>query len=130
MPSLRKAKSIAAKVGCAHGLRQIGLAMDMYLAGSENTYPCAEDPVSVKPAYWLWMGRGWRRFVEPYLGGHIDANNPSVLYCPQDRVARDKYESTSYAYSMAFYHSPEQIDAMSSPADTYSNPQPSMPQRK
>jgi len=128
-PSLRKARAIAARVGCAHGLKQIGLAMDMYLAGSENTYPCAEDPISTQPAYWLWMGRGWRRFVEPYLGGHIDANNPSVLYCPQDRIARDKYESTSYAYSMAFYHSPQQIDAMSTPADTYSNPQPSIPQR-
>ncbi len=129
MPSLRKARAIAARVGCAHGLKQIGLAMDMYLAGNENTYPCAEDPVSTQPAYWLWMGRGWRSFVEPYLGGHIDVNNPSVLYCPQDRIAKDKYESTSYAYSMAFYHSPQQIDAMSTPADTYSNPQPSVPQR-
>jgi prepilin-type N-terminal cleavage/methylation domain-containing protein/prepilin-type processing-associated H-X9-DG protein len=129
MPSLRKARAIAARVGCAHGLKQIGLAMDMYLGGNENTYPCAEDPVSTQPAYWLWMGRGWRAFVEPYLGGHIDVNNPSVLYCPQDRIAKDKYESTSYAYSMAFYHSPQQIDAMSTPADTYSNPQPSVPQR-
>jgi len=129
MPSLRKAKAIAARVGCAHGVKQIGLAMDFYLNANENTYPCTQDPVSAAPSYWLWMGRGWRAFVEPYLGGHIDANNPSVLYCPQDRTARDKFESTSYAYSMAFYHSPQQIDAMSTAADTYSNPQPSIPQR-
>jgi prepilin-type processing-associated H-X9-DG protein len=75
------------------------------------------------------MGRGWRSFVEPYLGGPIDVNNPSVLFCPQDRVANEKYESTSYSYSMAFYHSPEQIEDMNSPADTYSNPRASIAQR-
>ncbi|MHC4509971.1 MAG: hypothetical protein ACYTAO_13600 [Planctomycetota bacterium] len=110
-------------------MQQIGLAAEMYLNENDNTFPCAQDPVSTKPPYWLWMGRGWRSFVEPYLGGHIDANNPSVLFCPVDRTAREKYESTSYSYSMAFYHSPEHIDDMNSPADTYANPRPSVPQR-
>jgi hypothetical protein len=76
------------------------------------------------------MGRGWRSFVGPYFGGGIDANNPSVLFCPHDHTSKEKYESTSYSYSMAFYHSPEQIDAMNTPADTYSNPQPSIRQRR
>jgi len=132
MPSLRKVRAIAARVGCAHQLKQIYLAVDMYLSSNDNTYPCAQDPVSTEPAYWLWMGRGWRSFVEPYLGGPVDVNNPSVLFCPQDRVAKEKYESTSYSYSMAFYHSPEQIDdmnSMNSPADTYSAPRPSIAQR-
>ena len=75
------------------------------------------------------MGRGWRSFVEPYLGGNIDANNPSVLFCPQDRKAKNDYESTSYAYSMAFYHSPEQIDAMNSIMDQYKTPVESVPQK-
>jgi prepilin-type processing-associated H-X9-DG protein len=64
------------------------------------------------------MGRGWRSFVEPYLGGNIDVNNPSVLFCPEDPIAKQEYESTSYAYSMAFYHSPEQIEDMDSPSYT------------
>ena len=129
MPSLRKAKAITARMVCSHNLKQIYLAMGFYLNEHDNMYPCAEDPVSTEPAYWLWMGRGWRPFLEPYLGGPIDVNNPSVLFCPQDRVAKEKYESTSYSYSMAFYHSPEQIDDMNSPADTYSNPRPSVAQR-
>jgi len=129
MPSLRKAKSMAMRLACAHNLKQIDLAVNFYLNEYENTFPCAKDPVSTNPLYWLWMGRGWRYLVEPYLGGNIDANNPSVLFCPQDHVSKDKYGSTSYAYSMAFYHSPEQIDDMNSPADTYANPQPSIPQR-
>jgi len=114
MPSLGKAKSMAMRLKCAHNLKQINLAVNMYLNGNNDTYPCAKDPVS--PKIWLWMGRGWRSFVEPYLGGNIDANNPSVLFCPQDRSV--DYESTSYAYSMAFYHSPGQIDSINSPSGT------------
>jgi len=100
--------------------------MFMYLNGNNGTYPCAEDPVSNDPnnPYWLWMGRGWRSFVEPYLGGGIDANHPSVLFCPQDPVSKDNFESTSYAYSMAFYHSPEQIDNMNSVSDQWGDNNP------
>jgi len=128
MPSLRKVQSITRRVVCTHNLKQIHLAVEMYLDGNDNTYPCAEDPLPA--GYWLWMGRGWRGFVEPYLGGHIDANNPSVLFCPVDRTSKEQYESTSYSYSMAFYHSPEQIDSMNDTADTYgANSQPSIPQR-
>lgn len=128
-PSLIRAKSMAMRVKCAHNLKQIYLAVNLYLNANDNTYPCAQDPVSTRPYYWLWMGRGWRGFVEPYLASHIDVNNPSVLFCPQDPTEKEKYESTSYAYSMAFYHSPQQIDAMSDKTDTYSNPKSSIPQR-
>ncbi|MHC4171523.1 MAG: type II secretion system protein [Planctomycetota bacterium] len=128
MPSLRKARAIAMRLACAHNLKQINLAVNFYLNENDNTYPCAQDPLPT--GYWLWMGRGWRFLVEPYLGGNIDANNPSALFCPQDHIAKDKYEYTSYAYSMAFYHSPEQIDDMNSYADTFGkNSLPSIPQR-
>jgi prepilin-type N-terminal cleavage/methylation domain-containing protein len=128
-PSLMKVKSMARRVKCAHNLKQIHLAMNMYLNANDNTYPCAEDPVSTQPFYWLWMGRGWRRVVQPYLDPSIDVNNPSVLLCPSDRTDPAKFESTSYAYSMTFYHSPEQIDSMSSTEDTYKNPQLSIAQK-
>ena len=127
VPSLRRARTSAKRLVCAHNLKQISLAVDLYLYSHDNTYPCAQDPLPA--GYWLWMGRGWRSFIEPYLGGNIDPNNPSVLLCPEDRVARQKYESTSYSYSLAFYHSPEQIADMNSPADTYAKPRPSIAQR-
>ena len=127
-PSLMKAKSMAVRVKCAHNLKQIDLAMHLYLDASDNTYPCAQDPVSTQPFYWLWMGRGWRWFVQPYLDPSIDVNNPSVLLCPSDRTEPAKYESTSYAYTMAFYHSPEQIDSINSTEDTCKNPRPSIAQ--
>jgi prepilin-type N-terminal cleavage/methylation domain-containing protein len=121
-PSLTRARAMAVRLRCAHNLKQIYLAANLYLNGNDEIYPCAQDPLPA--GYWLWMGRGWRSFVEPYLGGNIDANNPSVLFCPADSTAKDKYESTSYSYSMAFYHSPQQIDDMNSPADTYGKTSP------
>ncbi len=127
MPSLGKAKSTAMRLKCSHNLKQINLAVNLYLNENDNTFPCDQDPLPA--GYWLWMGRGWRGFLKPYLGSHIDANNPSVLFCPQDRTAKQKYESTSYSYSMAFYHSPEQINACSKSEQTYKNPQPSIPQK-
>ncbi len=135
MPALGKVKSMAYRTKCAHNLRQINLAVLFYLDSNEDTYPCADDPVYIDPntgdIIWLWMGRGWRSFVEPYLSTNINKDNPSVLFCPQDRIEKDKYERTSYAYSMAFYHSPEQIEAMDNPGYTCGpGPfEPSIPQR-
>jgi len=130
LPALRRVRITAFRTGCAHNLRQIALGMNMYLDDHDGVYPWAQDPVSTDPAYWLWMGRGWRPFLRSYLGGTADAQDPSVLLCPEDRTDPAMYESTSYAYSMAFYHSPEQIDATSDKSDTYSNPQPSLRQRR
>ena len=128
-PSLTRARSLARRVVCLHNLKQVDLALGMYTQDHDGRYPCAQDPVSTQPAYWLWMGRGWRRWIQPYLRTAVDVNNPSVLLCPADRTDPARYESTSYSYSMTFYHSPEQIDAMSAATDTYSNPQPSISQR-
>lgn len=130
LPALGKARSTAMRVKCSGNLKQIDLAMHLYLAANNQTYPCAQDPLP--EGYWLWMGRGWRSYIKPYLGGNIDVNNPSVLLCPADRTDAAKYQLTSYAYSMAFYHSPEQIDDIKDPCDTYTHTDespPSVPQR-
>ena len=58
--------------------------MCLYHNEHNGTYPCAEDPVSTDPFYWLWMGRGWRGLVGPYLGGAINKDSPSVLLCRSD----------------------------------------------
>jgi prepilin-type N-terminal cleavage/methylation domain-containing protein/prepilin-type processing-associated H-X9-DG protein len=129
MPSLEKARSAAMRVKCAHNLKQANLAIHMYIESNEDVYPCAQDPHPDPPlGYWLWMGR-WRSFVEPYLSTKITEDNPSVMLCPQDVANTSSNESFSYAYSMTFYHSPEQIDTMNSVFETYFNPQKSIPQR-
>jgi len=54
-PSLGKAKAAAMRLQCAHNLKQINLAMIYYINGNNDTYPCAQDPVSGNPGdpYWL-----------------------------------------------------------------------------
>ncbi len=122
VPSLSRARGQAAVAACGSNLHQVAAAFAMYASDHADRYPCAWDPVSTSPRYWLWMGRGFRRFVGPYTVHDISAKNPSVLVCPSDPTPAEVFERTSYAYSMAFYHSPEQIDDMSSAADTYTNP--------
>jgi prepilin-type N-terminal cleavage/methylation domain-containing protein/prepilin-type processing-associated H-X9-DG protein len=129
LPGLGKARAMARGISCGSNLHQIDMAMHLYLNENKDTYPCAQDPPDPnKPNIWLWMGRGWRSFVAPYFGEKIDVNNPSVLRCPGDHIPANTFEATSYAYSMAFYHSPQQINDMNSYKDNYQNPKPSISQ--
>ena len=121
VPGLGKARAMARRTACAGNLKQIDVAMHSYLSTNSDTYPAAQDALPKKsptdPNIWLWMGRGWRGFISPHLNGKIDANNPSVLLCPADETAPERWESTSYSYSLAFYHSPEQIQTLNNPFD-------------
>ncbi len=131
LPALSRAREGAKRSSCANNLRQIGIAFECYLLEHDGTYPAWQDmPLSQPPGYWLWMGRGWRQLLAPYIPG--DKGTPGVFYCPSDSRERsiDVFERTSYAYSMAFYHSPEQIDSLDDVSDNYTNPLPALPQRQ
>ena len=123
LPALKAAYSKARRTSCLSNLRQIGMGFHDYLDTYGEVFPLAEDPVHTEPTYWLWMGRGWRKRLAPHL-----SREERIFWCPSDNASVTKYSSTSYAYSMAFYHSPTQINAMTTPAHTYSNPVPSVPQ--
>jgi prepilin-type N-terminal cleavage/methylation domain-containing protein/prepilin-type processing-associated H-X9-DG protein len=114
VPGLGKARSMAKRTACASNLRQIDIAIRLYMNSNDDTYPCPKDQ-----NYILWAGRKWRPFIKPYLGVNIDSNNPSILWCPQDGIGKIKFESTSYAYSMTFYHTPEDINTMSENDDAW-----------
>lgn len=107
LPSLAKARRSAQQITCASNLRQLGNAFTMYGDDCKGIYPAQDDPVG---GVWLWMGRGFRPLLEPYAVR--GSGSPGVFFCPADPTAAATYDSTSYAYSMAFYHSPEQINAM------------------
>ena len=124
VPITSRARTAAMKVSCKHNLRQINLAFFYYLTDNNQRYPCAQDPQ--QGGYWLWMGR-WRSFVASYLAGQISEDRSTVLVCPQDIRNQPGYEAFSYAYSMSFYHSNEQINQATSPADAFMIVRPSVP---
>ena len=117
MPVYFGARELPRRATCASNLRQIGIAFSMYLSDWDGAFPNTGDP-------YLWMGRRWRWCLAPYLGEPVARDpdrpqnplhstaTPRVLVCPSDATAPEKYDSTSYGYSAAFYHSPSQIAEM------------------
>ncbi|MCC6442490.1 MAG: type II secretion system protein [Armatimonadetes bacterium] len=117
-PVFARAREQGRKVVCQSNLKQIGVALSMYAQDYDGFYPDNGDP-------YLWMGRRWRWLVQPYLGQSLrrdpgEPDNPyksqgvpGILACPSDETAPLSFDSTSYGYSCAFYHTPEQINAMS-----------------
>lgn len=126
LPALGEARRRGLQTVCLSNLRQMGILFTYYAEDQGDVYPAANDPVRTDPTYWLWMGRGFRGTLEPYLG-RVSEARPSILWCPSDPST--KYEKTSYAYSMTFYHSPEQINSLSAASDTYTNPLPAVAQK-
>jgi len=117
-PVLARAREAGHKTTCSSNLRQIGVAVFMYVADYDDCFPNTGDTG-------LWQGRRWRWPLQTYLayGARRDAVDPSnpnlssgagahVLICPADSTAPAAWDSTSYAYSAAFYHTADQINAM------------------
>ncbi len=112
-PVFARAREQARKATCLSNLKQIGIAVMMYTQDYDEGYPNTGDP-------WLWVGRRWRWPIMPYLAiGQTQGTNynssagaASILICPSDTQSGAAYDATSYAYSAAFYHTPDQIDAM------------------
>ena len=116
-PVFGKARSSARRTGCLSNVKQIGTAIGMYTSDYDGAFPNTGDP-------YLWVGKRFRWPIMPYLGvakksaGEASgdrfksANGASnLLLCPED-VAASSFDSTSYAYSAAFYESDESLAAI------------------
>ncbi len=125
-PVFARARESARVSTCQSNLRQIGLAFSAYLSDFDDTYPAdPSDP-------FLWQGRHWRWLMRAYLAfpgrkaaepGSYQSQSPQpgVLYCPSD-PAPDTFDYTSYGYSAAFYHDPEQVNGMTDTALLWKDP--------
>ncbi len=126
-PVFVKARGAAQKITCVSNLRQIGIAFAMYSQDYDEGFPNNGDP-------FLWMGRRWRWPLQPYLAmmgqpDPADPGNPNlsvnyqpaILICPSDSTAPQQWDATSYGYSAAFYHTPQQVSAMTT-EDLYTLP--------
>lgn len=109
-PVFTRAREQARKTACLSNLRQIGVALSLYTSDYDGGYPNTGDP-------YLWVGKRFRWPIMPYLAlgqkQGIDFTNSggatSILLCPSDTLSGDGYDATSYCYSAAFYHTPEQV---------------------
>src|SRR5207248_9393089 len=113
-PVFAQAQEKARAATCQSNLKQIGTAFSMYLQDYDESFPNTG-------AEFLWTGRFWRWPLKPYLGYNrqqANAGDPlqssgsdaHILVCPSDPTAKAQWDSTSYAYSSAFYHTPAQVN--------------------
>lgn len=120
-PLYQKAQNNAKRSVCQSNLKQISAGFELYLNDYNSHYPNTNDP-------YLWMGRHWRWPIGKYVGftAFYDINDPRkqrqitninnhVLACPADPTNTVVYDKTSYAYSAAFYHKPEEVSEMTVP---------------
>ena len=111
-PVFAQAKEAAKKTGCASNLKQMGVAMALYQADSDDAYPNTGQSD-------LWVGRKFRWPLMPYLalamkqnGSQLKASSSSpLLYCPSDD-SKKTFDDTSYSYSAAFYRPYDVLKAL------------------
>ncbi len=133
-PVYIETKRSAQKAQCQSNLAQIAKAFEAYISDHNGCYPCNSDS---DEGQYLWMGRYWRWSIKRYVGytAAYDSSDPrgakqsthawkSILRCPGDTTPGDVYDGTSYAYSAAFYHTPDQINSMNL-VQLYNDPNPS-----
>jgi prepilin-type N-terminal cleavage/methylation domain-containing protein len=133
-PVFASAREQARKTTCSANLRQVGVALSLYVQDYDELFPNTGNPR-------LWMGRLWRWPLAPYLA-YSRRKDPSapgndmvsvggdahVLACPSDETARAQWDQTSYAYSRCFYQSPDQVNRMKGALDAVNSALPPISQ--
>jgi prepilin-type N-terminal cleavage/methylation domain-containing protein len=90
LPALAKAKANAHRVLCTNNAKQWGIAINLYAADTDNSFPDNRDGLHLS-----WMGTNMARFWQDYLlksekpraRGEKKAQN-NVLFCPTDEWHR------------------------------------------
>jgi len=97
LPALGRAKENARRIACLNNLRQLGLAMQMYLGDYHDTFPAANMWGAMTEEEWIrWSPSpklGLRATDDQYSnllsGGivpYIQKFNTNLFACPSDRV--------------------------------------------
>lgn len=109
VPVCVTAKKNASRAKCQSNLQQIARAFENYTSDYDDCYPNTNNQ-------YLWAGFYWREPMRKYvvLGGVAggEGNRDKVLACPSDPTPPGIYAATSYAYSAAFYMTPQQANAV------------------
>jgi prepilin-type N-terminal cleavage/methylation domain-containing protein len=87
LPALARAKEKARRTSCVSEVKQISLAMKMYVDDNNGSYPPRMPDPAAGAAYPCKPCRteDWRVYAAPYLpGGTNTTNSSSVFVCPGD----------------------------------------------
>ena len=102
IPSLKEAKEQARKVVCMSNLKQIGLAVQMYLNDRKDRLPHVDTVGGGNRAYWdeppAWPG--WTHLGLLFSKRYI--SNPGVFFCPSG--------TDRYAYNRSGWFNPPEFD--------------------
>ncbi len=95
LPALSRAKENARRITCMNNLRQLGLAMQMYLGDFSDVFPAAHMPGAMVEEEWLrWNpARHWFMAPDQYTNllqsgivPYIQRFNTNLFTCPSDRI--------------------------------------------
>lgn len=97
LPALSRAREAGNKLKCASNLRQIGLALNMYVNEYKGRYP---NRRTISPEFPSGHDRlSWRTLIHPYM------KNTEVLICPtnpdREKFSSDDDEPTAFKISYA-----------------------------
>jgi prepilin-type N-terminal cleavage/methylation domain-containing protein len=113
LPALAKAKNKAQGSVCQNNLKQLGLAMLMYVDDFEDTFPGTASRGAYQPMREDWIFWNIRRGGDPFfenpqnsaIGPYIGNFNTNLFRCPADRDVLERERRTTgnpyiYSYSM------------------------------
>ncbi|MFN4227281.1 MAG: prepilin-type N-terminal cleavage/methylation domain-containing protein [Candidatus Ratteibacteria bacterium] len=107
LPALSKARENARRAVCMNNLKQVGLALFMYVEDYGEYFP--RPYLRVEPLLFIAKSRDWNG------GGYIPNSNwntdwgqyyPPILNCPSDRRLDHGYRMRSYCVNRAVYEWP------------------------
>ena len=97
LPALTQARQAGYRVQCASNLRQIGLALTMYVNAHAGKYPNRRFPDAANPSGTDLLS--WRTMIHPYM------KNTEVLSCQsnpdREKLSSDNDEPTAFRISYA-----------------------------
>ena len=73
LPALSKAREKARAISCTNNMKQIGLAMSMYLGDYNDNYMLMSNN---------WLSPYWNEQLTPYIPKRDTSNYPVQNYCP------------------------------------------------
>jgi len=111
LPALQKAKDTGMQIRCVGNIRQVAMAMLMYVDDNNSYLPCVRDP-SLGYDYGGWMYQ-----IASYLRANMSSiPRNSVLYCPVE--ARDPQAGANKRFFYAMNHDLRYNGAVSNPQAT------------